>query len=388
MTTLIATLLLIGAGDPEPPRLQWKKHVLNDRSPFEAVGVADFNGDGKLDVFCGDSWYEGPTWTRHKVRTLTDVQKNPHYHEDFADMPMDVNGDGRIDIVTGSWFLKRVGWVENPEDPTKPWIEHDIDNLGPLEAARLFDLNGDGQLDLLPGIARHVVWYERVQQKPEPIWKRHDLDKKGAGHGLGAGDVNGDGKVDILTPKGWYEGPAFTYHPDFDLGKPAGLEIIVHDVNEDGRNDLIWGNGHGFGLYWMEQTKKGGWKTHAIDETFSQVHTLLMADIDGDGKKELVTGKRIYAHTAEPGATEAPCIYAFWNKKGTWTRETIYKGTAPTSAPKNGKDRHAMKDFERGSAGVGLDVSAVDVDGDGDVDLVCPGKTGLYLFENLGSPSK
>ena len=46
-------------------------------------------------------------------------------------------------------------------------------------------------------------------------------------------------------------------------------------------------------------------------------------------------------------------------------------------------DRWALKDFPKGSAGTGLQTAAVDLDGDGDVDLVCPGKSGLYMFENL-----
>ena len=50
--------------------------------------------------------------------------RNPHYHEDFADLPLDVNGDGNVDIVTCAYFSGRVGWVEHPGDPTKPWIEH------------------------------------------------------------------------------------------------------------------------------------------------------------------------------------------------------------------------------------------------------------------------
>lgn len=84
----------------------WKKHTVNDQSPFEAAGVADFDGGGDLDVFCGDSWYAAPHWTMHKVR---DVPRgtNPHYHEDFADAPLDVNGDGRTDIVTCAYFSKK-----------------------------------------------------------------------------------------------------------------------------------------------------------------------------------------------------------------------------------------------------------------------------------------
>lgn len=46
----------------QDPASTWKKHNINPLSPFEAVGVADFNNDGKLDVFCGDSWYAAPDW--------------------------------------------------------------------------------------------------------------------------------------------------------------------------------------------------------------------------------------------------------------------------------------------------------------------------------------
>ena len=85
----------------------WKKHVINHRSPFEAVGVADLNADGKPDVFSGDSWYAAPDWTQHKVRDVS-PGTNPHYHEDFADAPLDVNGDGKTDIVTCAYFSRRI----------------------------------------------------------------------------------------------------------------------------------------------------------------------------------------------------------------------------------------------------------------------------------------
>ena len=115
---------------------RWKKHTINDRSPFEAAGAADFNHDGLVDVFSGDSWYEAPMWKRHQVRTVL-PGRNPHYYEDFADLPLDVNGDGNVDIVTCAYFSGRVGWVEHPGDPTQPWIEHVIDEPGPMETARV-----------------------------------------------------------------------------------------------------------------------------------------------------------------------------------------------------------------------------------------------------------
>jgi hypothetical protein len=148
--------------------------------------------------------------------------------------------------------------------------------------------------------------------------------------------------------------------------------------------------GHAFGLYWQKQGKgpKGErtWTKAPIDETLSSVHTLLWADLDGDGKaNEMITGKRVYAHEIEAGDVEAPVIaYFTYDQEGKkWDKHAIYRGEPARNAPKEGAKRDAQKDFPPGTAGTGLEISAIDIDKDGDLDLVCPGKSGLYLFENL-----
>ena len=60
------------------------------------------------------------------------------------------------------------------------------------------------------------------------------------------------------------------------------------------------------------------------------------------------------------------------------------RASRPRTPPQRGDERDALKDFPPGTAGTGLQMTAIDIDGDGDLDLVCPGKSGLYLFENLG----
>ena len=276
-------LCVITIADEKATEIRWKMHTINDQSPYEACGAADFNGDGKIDVFCGDSWYEAPNWTRHKVRDVPASGPNPHYYEDFSDSPLDVNGDGRADIVTCNYFGKRVGWVENPGgDATMPWIEHEIDTPGNMESGELVDINGDGTLDFLPNPGNVVVWYELTQQKPVVVWKKHDLGSEGAGHGIGVGDMNSDGKLDIVTPKGWYEQPKadasvkWVFHREFELGA-AGIFVHGRDIDGDRLTDIVWGMGHGFGLQWLRQSTsadgKRVWTKHNIDDTFSQVHT-------------------------------------------------------------------------------------------------------------------
>ena len=391
----IPVFLAKAAAQDAVPPIKWKMHSINDQSPFEACGAADFNGDGKIDIFSGDSWYESPKWTRHQVRKVP-AGTNPHYYEDFCDAPLDVNGDGRPDIVTCSYFGKRVGWVENPGgDATQSWPEHEIDLPGNMETGELVDINGDGKLDFLPNVGQAVVWYELTQQKPKVVWTKHDLGKSGAGHGVGVGDLNGDGKVDIITPKGWLEQPIdasstdWPFHAEFELGA-AGFFIHGRDVDGDKLADIVYGMGHSFGLHWLKQSisaeGKREWKKLDIDGTFSQVHTLLYANLDGKGEPELITGKRVYAHEVEPGYTQASVLFSYQYDRPSekWRKETIFRGEPALNAPAKAQDRWALKDFPRGSAGTGLQIAAVDIDQDGDIDLVCPGKSGLYLFENLG----
>jgi hypothetical protein len=390
--TLAALLCCATCASADEPK--WKQHTINGQSEFEAAGVFDVDNDGKLDIVSGDTWYQAPVWKPYHIR---DVARVGTYFNCFATLPVEVNADGHVDFITCSYFGGNVGWVENPGKVGAPWTYHEVDLPGPSEAAWLVDLSGDGVLDVLPNTVKVVVWYEIAPKSDGKGYelKKHDFGTAAAGHGVGSGDVNGDGRIDLLTPKGWFEAPAapardsWTWHPEWNLGA-TGIQILARDVDGDGLSDLVYGMGHDHGLFWLRQSKgQGGerlWSKELIDKSVAQVHALMWADIDGDGKaNELVTGKRVYAHEVEPGATDRSVIawYDFNSASKSWARHLIFQGEPAQNAPEKASERRALTDFPAGTAGTGLQLTAIDIDGDGDLDLVCPGKSGLYLFENL-----
>jgi hypothetical protein len=381
-----------------------------DAGPAESMAVADFNNDGKLDIVSAESWYEAPRWTKRSVRS---IPVSSGYVDSFSDLPLDVDGDGFTDVIQIGYFARRIVWMKNPGTSGSTWTEQLIDAVGPTEFAFLVDLDNDGKADdLLPqftgAAGAPLTWYDLQNGQ----WARHVVSTRSYGHGIGAGDVNGDKRNDILTPQGWLEAPAdpraagmWTFHPtDWQQRMipaptagtaspttpppmtgaptiPAGLQstppagargaewgfLYVLDINGDGRNDVLTTSAHSYGICWFEQRPENVWQQHVIDASWSHSHASVLADINGDGRPDLVTGKRFQSRNAPaPGDNDPLGIYWYEFKAApdtvAWTRHTIDYGS---------------------KAGGGLQMAVRDIDGDGDMDVISAGKSGLFLAENL-----
>ncbi len=354
----------------------------------EGCAIADVNKDGKLDVIAGTHWYAAPDFIPRPVRDI------PVFGGDYlannGDQAYDVDGDGWVDVIAVGWMEKEICWYKNPgADGLRkgyPWARF---VLGPAhgcnEAMDLRDFDGDGKPEIIMNSwdkPAPLVIYKLVKGcDGKPAAQPFEIGKQGSGHGYAFGDVNGDGREDILCGSGWYE------RPEGDIfGKPWKLHTetaidhlccpaIVTKLTDSGRNDMLWGKGHEFGIYWWEQgqPKADGtitWTEHLVDKSWSQSHYMLWTDIDGDNQPELITGKRVRAHVeGDPGVNEPACLYYYkWDKAARkFTRYTI-------AGPGEG-------------VGGGMQIRAADLNGDGRPDIVVAGKSGTWILTNEG-PAK
>ncbi len=372
----------VSAGDVAFERVQ-----LDARFRSEGVAVADFNNDGKNDVVAGDLWYEAPDWTRHEIRTPGDFWAGVGYSQSFCNWTWDLNGDGWQDVIIVGFPGEPFHWYENPRGEETHWQEHVIWHSICNETPQFLDVTGDDTPEIVCGSQPEsqmgyleIPSGDAVYQKWEfvPISEPGEPGQNGTHryyHGLGVTDVNGDGRNDVVIGHGWWEAPAvldgslWTFHPHRLAQEPdgnplTGADIYAEDLDGDGDRDLLMSCAHAYGVWWFENGgDASSFSYHVIDESHSQTHALKWVDLDGDGHRELITGKRYFAHNShDPGGLEDVRMYRYeWagNGQPEFTRHEIRAGR---------------------DTGIGTQFTIADVDGDGKLDIVLSNKKGVNLL--------
>jgi hypothetical protein len=366
-------------GATQPPALaevRFKKTVLDHRFVSEGVATADVNRDGKLDIIAGNVWYEAPNWTPHEIAPYQPIDPARGYSNCFNSWAIDLNHDGWADQIVIGMPGERSFWRENPKGKNEVWKEHPIWRSACDESPLFVDLFHNHKPVLVMGYDdSYLAWFEPAAD-PYAEWVCHNVsDLKGSGslrytHGLGVGDVNRDGRNEILTREGYYMMPSDPKKSPWtfvkaDLG-PDCAQMPVFDVNRDGLPDVASSSAHNRGVWWHEQQKNGTFTHHVIDETISETHSMIAADINHDGLTDLVTGKRFYAHP--PGVdvgSEEPAWLVWYEQKHT------LKGVEWT--------RHVIDE----DSGVGTQFEVRDMNKDGRLDIIVSNKKGVFLFEQI-----
>jgi hypothetical protein len=372
---LCFALPLLAAG---PPASFSEHTVASDLKGGYQVVAADLNGDGKPDLIALASgmtelvWYENPGWQRHVIATGFSSLINCA----VADAP-----SGPIpDIVVASEFsqqaahsLGKVSLLRHNGDPRQPWTVQEIDQLPTSHRLRTADIDGSGKRVVINAPLTGAKAVAPDYRDPTPLvfyrpgeWKRQLISDENTGvvHCIYVVDWDGDGRDEILTA-------SFGGIHLFKLGKDgrwSRTEIAKGDPSpwpKSGSGDVAVGrlgatrflaaiepwHGNQVSIY---RQSGGQWARQVIDDAFVEGHTVLAADLNGDGLDEVVAGFRgrggsVYIYSADDPAGEH------------WSRSALDAGMAANAC--------AVADFNA----------------DGRPDIACIDAARLKWYENLGA---
>ncbi|MFO0916958.1 MAG: VCBS repeat-containing protein [Planctomycetaceae bacterium] len=391
MIRLVVCLLIVACCQiSSAAERTFKKQQLSDKFFAEGACFGDINHDGKPDVVAGPFWFAGPDFTEQHA-FYPPVAFDPlGYSDNFSSFTHDINGDGWTDILVIPFPGKEGYWFANPQGKDGNWDKHVYLAVVDNESPTFTDITGDGKPEVICSTDGYFG-YAAPGVDPTQPWTFHRVSDQSAGgkftHGLGVGDVNGDGRKDLLEKNGWWEQPAslagdpvWKKHA-FPFSEGGGAHMYAEDLNGDGRNDVITSlQAHGYGLVWYEQLPGDGepkFKPHLITGTtpednetglkFSQLHAIDFVDMDGDGLKDIVTGKRWWAHgpKGDPEPNEAAVLYWFQRVPG--PDQTV-----------SWKAHQIDND-----SGVSTQVMAGDVTGDKLPDVIVGNKKGIFVHRQV-----
>ena len=360
-----------------PPHFTEHTVATGLRGGYQVV-IADLNHDGKPDLIALASgmpelvWYENPGWERHIIAGGFTQMINLAVVDSGR-------GDGIPDIVLASGFSNVaarspgvVSVLKHNGDPRNPWTVTEIDRLTTSHRIRTADVDGSGKrividAPLIGSKAEAPDYRDRIPlvfYRPGE-WKRQEIAPGNFGlvHGIYVVDWDGDGRDEILTAG--FEGIHL-----FKLGKDGvwtRSEIAAGSPEpwpKSGTGDVAVGrlarerflaaiepwHGNQVAIY---RRNGEAWARQAIDDTLADGHTVLTADLNGDGNDEVIAGCR--------GGPRSVFLYHAEDASGQrWTRQTL------------------DADMPAASCATG------DLNGDGRVDIACIGSsTGtLKWYEN------
>jgi hypothetical protein len=296
----------------------------------------------------------------------------------------DLDGDGLPDITTADADRGQLTLFRNRgigkftpsyiKDGEPGWFERHVHG----------DVNGDGKPDVVvvKNLHGHLAWFENPgKEKLNQPWPRHlistDLHRA---YDVALADLNGDGKPDVAASAwvgnhfAWFENP----------GKPGGewkkhlvddgigetRAIHVADLNGDGRPDLVGTARTGKLLAWYENPGppyQGKWKRHVIDDTAVYPTHGHLLDMDGDGDLDVILAIGFYNAPAGPHTNQV----AWYENVGKPGKGTEWK-------------KHVVGELKNA-----FEAAAGDLDGDGKPDVVAtgwgePGQ--VVVFLNPGDP--
>ena len=260
----------------------WQERVVHPAVASESPLMEDVNGDGRDDLLFVDArarqvvWMEAPakagdtTWARHVISDPLAPSRSrimPH-GLGFSDM----DGDGREDV------LSLDAWWRAPAPAGAPWEEHHADLGAPAAHMYAFDADADGDRDVVSSSAHdYGLWWHEQSRDSAGIhrWTRHTIDGRvSVMHALALADLDGDRTMDLVS----------------------GKRFLAHNGNDPGEYDpsvLLWYRGG------RDASGRPTWTPQLIDGDVGIGLQIVLRDVTGDGRPDIVTSSKKGVHVFE-----------------------------------------------------------------------------------------
>ena len=384
----VLTAVAVGGEGGEPRAVKFAKHVIANEPAISATAL-DVDGDGLLDVVSAGGqhgghskwahliyWHRAPKWERKLVGRLK--QDAIILHTEAVDFtsrgPVKDRLKRRPEITVADGLRGEVWWFRYDRAARKWSGSILVSGFPGVHGTAAGDIDGDGYADLLVPTQRGrpkkgIVWLKnpgKTGEREEPWTGRYALadafEITGGQHYVRLVDINADGKLDVLhgssdRKHGWFgfwlQGRSpFSPWTARAMSGPMkrATNLDAADLNGDGRVDLVGTEGHGVGVWWFPAPD---YQPRRVDNTLKSAHCLALGDFNRDGATDIVS-----------------CGYA--SKK---VACFLNRG--------NGVFRPLVIDQDQ----CAYDASAVDLDKDGDLDILLAGMKSYNVvwYENLGT---
>ena len=381
-----------GAGQAQQPTSwSWESTKLSPLFFGEGGTICELDGDGNPDVVAGYNIYFGPTFDRAVPLVDAKPVSIIGYSKFFFAFDYDIDGDKNNDVIIIGFPGEAAHWYKNPGKDrarTGNWERFTILSSVDNESPTFTDLTGDGKPEIVC-CNGGTFGYAEIPKDPTQPWTYVPVSENGKfqrfTHGLGVGDVNDDGRLDIMSKEGWWEQPSdrsvtpWKMHR-FAFSGPGGAQMYAVDLDGDGKTEVVTSlAAHGYGLVAYKKKSPAGDDWDRIDimtdkvETsptglvVSQLHAIDIADMDNDGKPDIVAGKRFWAHNgSDRGENEPPLLV--------WFKPVV-----------SNSGLRFIPNIVDDNSGVGTQIVAKDINNDRRLDILSVSKRGVHVLKQVMS---